>query len=233
MCVDDAREELIVRQEGDIVVVTIADYPKEVYDTKIVAQSVTCTTLICNFLTAAMIYAARDLIAVAVAAVWNIASTVVNVSLNAIITQINKVKSGRVNVTTFPIPKVNVGVWTNTTQKKQTVFTRTVVQSSIKTITKSKKVSEQVYFTAWISNNEVIIGHKISKSSAIARLKKGYDVFATTEAAAKSVCKAASPRQQYKRHTSHVKGEGYYYHYHPVGLKWYLNKKYQPHCWYP
>lgn len=230
LCINENRQELCVTDKGDTISVTIADHSEEVYDTKIVAQSVTFVTYTGAVLTAAMIYAARDLIVATLQATVDAASKVINLSLNAILTTINNVKSGKITTTKLPNVKVSQNVQKPKTNSK--TYVRTVQESAVQTITKSKKIKETKYWSAAISGGEVELIKEITKSQAISRLKSGKDVFTTNSAAAKSICVAASPKRKADKHTAHVKAEGYYYHYHPIGIKWYKNSKHQPHCWY-
>lgn len=230
LCIDESRQELCVTDKGDTISVTIADHSEDVYDTKIVAQGVTFVTYTGAVLTAAMIYAARDLIVAALQATVDIASKVINLSLNAILTTINNVKSGK--ITTTKLPKVTVTQNVSMPTTKSTTFVRKTQISAVQTITKAKKVKETVYWSAVLSGGEVKIQKEITKAQAIARLKAGKDIFTSKEIDAEAICIAASPKKKAIPHEAHVKTEGYYYHYHPKGIKWYKNPKHQPHCWY-
>lgn len=230
LCIDGSRQELCVTDKGDTISVTIADHSEDVYDTKIVAQGVTFVTYTGAVLTAAMIYAARDLIVATLQATVDVASKVINLSLNAILTTINNVKSGKITTTKLPKVKVTQNVQRPNTKTK--TYTRTIQESAVKTIAKSKKVKETKFWSATISGGEVELLKEITRSQAIARLKAGKDVFTSKADDAEAICLAASPKKKAIPHEAHVKAEGYYYHFHPKGIKWYKNPKHQPHCWY-
>lgn len=88
------------------------------------------------------------------------------------------------------------------------------------------------YYEAYLINNNVYISNEISRWGAVSRLESGYDVFATSEFAARFVCMQASTKNGMPiQHQS--RGEGYYPHYHPLGRRWVNNRNYAPHCWYP
>jgi len=93
------------------------------------------------------------------------------------------------------------------------------------------------YYPAYLSGNTVMISiaNELSVVGAISRLEMGYDVFATSEFAAMYACAVACTNDNrgkpLTRHTD--TREGYYPHYHPLGRRWYKNRNYAPHCWYP
>ncbi|MBR2785945.1 MAG: hypothetical protein IKD76_00310 [Clostridia bacterium] len=63
-------------------------------------------------------------------------------------------------------------------------------------------------------------------------LRQGYDIFAVDMAKAEILATVASPIKEANWHAAH-KGKGDRCdHYHPVGIKWYINKEYAPHVWY-
>lgn len=80
--------------------------------------------------------------------------------------------------------------------------------------TLAKKQPKIKYYTAIIKNGKVYIRQPIkSQTAAAARLKKNYDVFATSQQYALNAAKSASPTGVVK-HEKHGKGSNYYWHYH-------------------
>ena len=78
----------------------------------------------------------------------------------------------------------------------------------------------------------VFIGQLLTYKDAIFRLKSGYDIFAINEEKSRMLAKIASPVKKEKGPEIH-RGVGIrYYHYHPVGVEWYLNRNHYPHVWF-
>lgn len=96
-----------------------------------------------------------------------------------------------------------------------------------------RKKQQNNYYMAMIKNNTVYIGPLITYGVAKYRLKAGYDIFATNASTAKYLADTASPARASTYHPAHRAGEGYYPHFHPVGVGWYLNRRHNPHVWYP
>lgn len=97
----------------------------------------------------------------------------------------------------------------------------------------SRTRQQNNYYAAMLQNNTVYIGPKLTSGGAKYRLKAGYDVFATNSSTANYIAVSASPVRMAVSHPAHRSGEGYYPHYHPVGLPWYKNRNHNPHVWYP
>lgn len=110
---------------------------------------------------------------------------------------------------------------------------RTIDVSAADAIRYGRLNRTNAYFEAYLSNNTVYIGKQISQWSAVWRLERGYDVFATSAFAAGYACLQASTvrGKDIPNHTS--SSEGYYPHYHPLGRRWVNNPSSAPHCWYP
>lgn len=89
------------------------------------------------------------------------------------------------------------------------------------------------YFEAALQNDgTVFIGRLLKYKDALARLRLGYDIFSVDQSKANFLAKVASPVNKSKGPEIHG-GDGIrYYHFHPVGISWYKNKRHLPHVWY-
>lgn len=97
----------------------------------------------------------------------------------------------------------------------------------------TKEEYEQAYYEAAIQDDDTIfIGRLLTYDEALIQLRSGYDIFATDEAKARALARAASPIGLEKGPEIH-EGEGdRYHHFHPRGIKWYANARHMPHVWY-
>lgn len=98
-----------------------------------------------------------------------------------------------------------------------------------------QKQSSVRYYKAylWTKKNKVMIGPRISYSTAVTILRSGGNVFATTRNYAYNAAYAASPIRRVCGPEKHG-DSGYYWHYHPG--RYYSRGKpqhwYGNHCWY-
>lgn len=90
-------------------------------------------------------------------------------------------------------------------------------------------------YKAYLSGDTVMVGQEISEWEAINRMKNGYDIFATSAYVAGRVANsAATYRGAFYSGEPHSNvAEGKYPHYHAFGRKWYKNRIFAPHAWYP
>ena len=210
--------KLEVVTTNNAVLVSISDEVKDVYSTKVVAQAVGTATIALGLFTATVVYAAKDIIVAGLTAAIELGNKSIEVAADSIARTINNVRTKRINAS-------NV-----TTQTKAE---RKVALSAITKIQKAKRDYTNYYFAARLVNGTVYISKQISYSQAVIRLRSGLDVFASSSFAAQKVAKAASFRRSATLHGSHQSGDGYYPHFHPVGVMWKSNTYHQPHCWYP
>lgn len=101
------------------------------------------------------------------------------------------------------------------------------------TLRYTRRKTENNYFYAKLSNGKVYIGPMLTYGLAKRRLSSGYDIFATNSAAARFLSDMTSPVRTSRSDPPHIASEGYYPHFHPIGVPWYKNARHNPHVWYP
>lgn len=101
------------------------------------------------------------------------------------------------------------------------------------TLRYTRRKTENNYFYAKLSNGKVYIGPMLTYGLAKRRLSSGYDIFATNSAAARFLSDMTSPVRTSRSDPAHIASEGYYPHFHPIGVPWYKNARHNPHVWYP
>ena len=112
---------------------------------------------------------------------------------------------------------------------------RTVDITAADAIRMGRMRKYNAYYEAYLEGNTVWISKEINEWTAIRRLERGYDVFATSAFAAGWVAMQASTIKSrfYAGEPHSADAEGKYPHYHAYGRKWINDSRFAPHAWYP
>lgn len=106
------------------------------------------------------------------------------------------------------------------------------VSAATSGVTQKTEYDNSYFEAALVDDGTVYIGRLLTYKDAIARVRIGYDVMSIDRSKAFVLASVASPVKDVDGPEIH-KGKGIrYYHYHPVGVEWYLNKRHRPHVWY-
>ena len=88
-----------------------------------------------------------------------------------------------------------------------------VADAKVKTIIKNDR--RYNYWVAYMSHGVLILGSRLSKNSAISRIRRGLNVMSRSQSYAKSVAYMAGGNRKPKGPEKHGNlGQGYYWHYH-------------------
>ena len=88
-----------------------------------------------------------------------------------------------------------------------------VADAKVKTIMKNNKRCD--YWAAYKSNNVIILGNKLSRNSAVSRIRKGLNVMSRGKSNARTAAYIAGNNRQPVGPERHgYLGQGYYWHYH-------------------
>lgn len=106
--------------------------------------------------------------------------------------------------------------------------------STMASVSTIKTEYDESYFEAAIDfdNDSIFIGRLLTYKEALVRLKLGYDLFAVDMTKAHIIAKIASPSKQAKGPEFHEGSGERFWHYHPIGVSWYKNRRHYPHVWY-
>lgn len=207
---DDNKYNLFVDIVNDIAMVGFKDTKDIDLTNNVMTQSVSVLAATSPYWAPAIVAAAKVVIAAVVSATAAVATYY---SIDLIATTINNVRSKRI------------------TKSDLKSKTKTAVKA-IDLVQTAKKDMKAYYYEAYLYKGNVMVGNQINFSSAVSRLKRGCDVFASNVNASLGACKAASTNGKVHFHAFH-KGEGIMFpHYHPEGRKWILDTKSMPHCWF-
>ncbi len=88
-----------------------------------------------------------------------------------------------------------------------------VADAKVKTVMKNNKRCD--YWAAYRSNNVIILGSKLSRNSAVSRIRKGLNVMSRGKSNARTAAYIAGNNRQPVGPERHgYLGQGYYWHYH-------------------
>lgn len=211
---DEVKYDLNVDMYDGCAMIYMADNKdsEAEYDQQVVAQSAAAIALSAGYWAPAIVAAAKVVISSVIAATLAVATYY---SAELIATTINGVKSKRI------------------TKSDLHTKARTVTRA-LDVVQKAKRSNKNYYYSAFLYRGMVMLENQITFKQAVSRLKRGYDVFASDydaswlAAAAAGINKKAYPDDPHEI----CLGDAFP-HFHPVGRKWVLNPRHQPHCWFP
>ncbi len=222
LTIDENQYPLKVVVEEDKAFVGFANSTNETtddYTKEVIGQAALAGALAYGYLSPVLLKATVTLLEI----LFSITVTATTYySLDLLATTINDVRDGTLVLPRTRPKEISKSQW------------RTATKEMAK-IDKAKKSKATSYYKAMLLDGDVYVLPKgISQSQASARLHSGYDIFATNYSAAKTLAKNASPTGRI-REDLNERGDGYYPHIHPIGLKWYASRKSTSyvHVWFP